>query len=143
LLVFEPSTGTATYCGGSFAPPAAEQGGFDEESRQGGRTIMMPGWVNGAHAAWRKWGSLAWADLFDDALHHAREGFVVDQLLWGWMFEYRRVAARYPAGEAVWQPGGYWPAVGDVLKQSDLARTIEGVRGAALEADRDGTELSV
>ncbi|MEV0389349.1 gamma-glutamyltransferase, partial [Nonomuraea sp. NPDC050643] len=72
-----------------------------------------------------EWGRLPWRDLFADALTAAREGFVVDQLLWGWTFEYRTVAGRYAPGRDTWFPDGHLFGVGDLLRQPALARTIE------------------
>ena len=102
VTVFEPDTGNVRTCPGTFGRPAAEDGVFDEAARESARTAMVPGWVRGAHAAWRRWGKLGWGELFEQALAHARDGFVVDQSLWGWMFEYRRFMARYPEAQQVW-----------------------------------------
>lgn len=126
MTVYEPSTGASRIVAGVGGLPAGEEGGeLDEQAYWSGRTVVPPGWVSGAHAAWQKWGKLGWTDLFSDALVAAREGFVVDQLLWGTMWEYRTVAGMYPAGREVWCPDGRLVCVGDVLRQPALARTIE------------------
>ncbi|MFD1541967.1 gamma-glutamyltransferase [Nonomuraea guangzhouensis] len=125
VTVYDPATGQSRAMAGVGAPPAAEDGDLDEAARSSGRTVVTPGWVRGAHAAWQEWGRLAWSELFTDALRAAREGFVVDQLLYGWAFEYRTVAGRFKAGREVWFPDGRMFGVGEVLRQPALARTIE------------------
>ncbi|WP_433512279.1 gamma-glutamyltransferase [Nonomuraea sp. CA-143628] len=125
ISVYDPATGQSRFLSHLGTKPAAEDGDLDEAARLSGRTVVTPGWVRGAHAAWERWGRLGWAELFGDALRAAREGFVVDQLLWGWAFEYRTVAGRYAAGREVWFPGGRMFGVGEVLRQPALARTIE------------------
>jgi gamma-glutamyltranspeptidase/glutathione hydrolase len=125
VTVYEPALGESRIVAGVAGLPAAEDGVLDEDEYWSGRTAVAPGWVSGAHAAWQKWGKLGWSELFTDALAAAREGFVVDQLLWGTMWEHRTVPGRFPAGREVWCPDGRLVCVGDSLRQPGLARTIE------------------
>ncbi|WP_283136407.1 gamma-glutamyltransferase [Rhizohabitans arisaemae] len=124
VAVYDPATGAGRMVAAAGGLPAAEDGDLDEAGRWSGRTVVTPGWVLGAHAAWSKWGRLGWAELFSGALTAAREGFTVDQLLWGWAFECRTVAGRYAAGRRVWFPDGHMFGVGEVLRQPELAETI-------------------
>lgn len=125
VTVWDPATRQSRLVGSAGAQPAAEDGHLDEVGRASGRTVCPPGWVHGAHAAWQKWGKLPWSDLFGDAIAAAREGFVVDHLLYGWAFEYRTVAGRYQEGRDAWFPDGRMFTPGDLLRQPDLARTLE------------------
>lgn len=125
ISVYNPDTRRSRVVAGMATKPAGEQGELDDDARSSGRTVVTPGWVSGAHAAWRRSGRLPWADLFGDAIACARDGFVVDQLLWGTMWEYRAVAGRCAAGREVWFPDGWLVGVGDVLRQPALARTLE------------------
>jgi gamma-glutamyltranspeptidase/glutathione hydrolase len=125
IKVFDPATGASRSVAGVGALPAGEDGDLPPGDVLSGRTIVAPGWVRGAHSAWRQWGRLPWADVLADALSCAREGFVVDQQLWGYMFEYRAAMGRHPAGREVWFPDGAMVCVGDLLRQPALARTIE------------------
>lgn len=125
VSIYEPSTGQSRMVGGAGGLPEDEDGKLDEPARWSGRTVVPPGWVSGAHGAWKRWGKLEWGELFTHALAYARDGFVVDQLLWGTIFEYRTVPGRYAAGREVWFPDGTLIGVGDVLRQPALARTIE------------------
>ncbi|MFI6505073.1 gamma-glutamyltransferase [Nonomuraea typhae] len=125
ISVFDPVTHRSHAIGHLGSIPEAEDGDLDAAARLSGRTVVAPGWVRAAHTAWTRWGRLPWAELFAEALAAARHGFVVDPLLWGWAFEYRTAAARYPEGREIWYPDGYMFSVGDVLRQPALARTIE------------------
>jgi gamma-glutamyltranspeptidase/glutathione hydrolase len=125
INVFEPDRGSSRLVKGLAALPAAESGPFDEQARESGRTVVPPGWIAGAHAAWTTWGRVAWAELFEAAISCARDGFVVDQQLWGHMFESRMRAGRFAAGRSVWFPNGTLVGVGEVLVQRELANTLE------------------
>jgi len=126
---FDAAAGNTTAVGGVFGAPAAEDGDWDEAEADTGRTACAPGWLNGARAAWRAYGRLGWAELFEHAHHHAIDGFLIDQPLWGWVFEYRYQMARFPEGQRLWYPDGHLLGVGDRLVQPDLARTIEKIQG--------------
>lgn len=126
MTVYEPPTRRSRIVAGMCFLPAAEKAGeLDDDAYWSGRTVTAPGWVCGAHAAWKKWGKLEWSELWSGALTCARDGFVVDQLLWGTMWEHRTVPGRYAQGRDVWYPGGRLVCVGEVLRQPALARTIE------------------
>lgn len=126
MTVYEPLTRRSRILAGMCVLPATEKGGeLDDDAYWSGRTVTAPGWVCAAHAAWKKWGKLKWADMWSDALVCARDGFVVDQLLWGTMWEYRTVPGMYASGREVWHPDGRLVCVGELLRQPALARTIE------------------
>lgn len=130
LTWFDGAMGRTSMVGGSFGRPAAETGDWDEVGADGGRTIAAPGWLVGAREAWRRFGRLRWAELFEHAFAHARDGFAIDPHLWGWVWEYRLKLGRFSAGQKIWYPKGHLLGVGDTLVQADLARTI-----AMIQAD--------
>ncbi|MFI6541218.1 gamma-glutamyltransferase [Nonomuraea sp. NPDC050547] len=125
VTVYDPDTRQSLVIAGMAGLPAGEKGDLDAGARLSGRTVVPPGWVRGAHAAWSRFGRLSWAELFADAVVAAREGFVADPLLWGWAFAYRMAAGRYQEGYDTWFPGGHLFRAGEVLRQPALARTIE------------------
>ncbi|MEV0389350.1 gamma-glutamyltransferase, partial [Nonomuraea sp. NPDC050643] len=58
VTVYDPATGRSRAMAGVGVQPAAEDGDLDEAARRSGRTVVTPGWVRGAHAAWQEWGRL-------------------------------------------------------------------------------------
>lgn len=128
MNVFDPAVGKSRLVGSIAGLPAAEvPGSFDEESCWSGRSFTTPGWVCGAHTGWKRWGKLPWEQVLAPAIRAAEEGFPVDQLLWGTMWEYRTVPGKYEAGRQIWFPGGRLVCVGEVLRQPALARTLQQV----------------
>ena len=72
-------------------------------------------------------GTLPWKGLLQPAIALAREGFMVtDGLARGAAGELPRLK-RYPASLAQFSRGGVPYEMGDMLKQEDLARTLERI----------------
>lgn len=100
----------------------------------------VPGSVAGMWEAHRRFGSLPWAELLEPAVELAR-GFEVTERFLGW-FEPEQVRglARFPASAAQFLPrGGEPPALGDTLRQPDLAATLERIRDLGPDGFYRGT----
>ncbi len=97
--------------------------------------LTVPGAVDGWRALHERHGRLDWADLFGDAIHHAREGFPVSRSMDQWYPEDAEMLRQDPGASAKFLPGGRIPREGDRLVDADLAASLEIVaeRGA-----RDG-----
>ena len=122
----ELAQGYGTFAFPSGAP--AEQP-YDEQKSWTGWGAMVPGYVRGLEACHSAWGRLAWADLFEPAIHFAEEGFIVDHLLWGYSNYTRKMIGRYDnPGRAVWFRDGFMLGVGDRLQQPELAATLKALR---------------
>ena len=99
-----------------------------ERSLTGHLAAGVPGAVAGLTEAHRRHGRLPFAAVIEPAIRLAREGFVVDE------YRSRSIAgdsarlAGFPASRASFLPGGAPPAAGTVLRQPDLARTLEAIR---------------
>ena len=97
--------------------------------------IPQLGWpavtVPGAVSAWatmsRRFGRLAFEDLFDAAINYATDGFPVSpQAASGWA----RAAARYedfPEWQRVFAPDGRAPRVGEIFRNPDQASTLRRI----------------
>ena len=99
-----------------------------DRSVTGALASGVPGSVAGLVAAHERFGRLSWSAVIQPAIDLASDGFVVD--------EYRSESIRddstrlslFPASRASFLPDGKPPVPGSVLKQPDLARTLEAIR---------------
>jgi len=128
ITYFESRTGLLHQGGGGFTSPAAETAEWTEADSITGRAVLVPGWVRGAELIHKRFGKLSWADLIEPAIEFAERGFIIDHLLWGWTYEAKNFAGRFPEGQRVWFPNGRMLGVGDRLRQPELATTLKRLR---------------
>jgi gamma-glutamyltranspeptidase/glutathione hydrolase len=105
----------------------------DAEIRPSGRTALVPGYMAGVQAAHKKFGKLAFKDLFTPAIYYAEHGFVLTPFHAGLVKLRQKVLSRLPETKAVFtKPDGSWVAEGDLFKQPELAVTLRRIadRGA-------------
>lgn len=86
-----------------------------------------------AHLA-EKYGTLSMKDLLAPAIRYAKEGFEVDQHYINLAKFRQDVIAGYPDAKRIFLVDGEVPPVGHVIKQPDLAVTLESIA----ERGRDG-----
>jgi gamma-glutamyltranspeptidase / glutathione hydrolase len=99
-----------------------------DRSLTGHLAAGVPGAVAGLTETHHRFGHLPFAAVIAPAIGLARDGFLVD--------EYRSQSiagdssrlSRFPASRASFLPGGAPPAAGTVLRQPDLATTLEAIR---------------
>jgi gamma-glutamyltranspeptidase/glutathione hydrolase len=89
--------------------------------------VGVPGTVAGLHRAWTDNGRMPWRDLLQPSISLAREGFMVSDGLARSLREVLPEMKRYPASIAQFSRQGVPYEMGDVLKQPDLARTLERI----------------
>jgi gamma-glutamyltranspeptidase/glutathione hydrolase len=118
------------------APAAAERDMFVKPSdRSAHRRVGVPGTVRGLELAHKKLGTKPWKSLISPAIQLARDGFTLDAATARSLNGVLRSAKGDAAAElrrVFGKTDGQWKA-GDVLKQPDLAQTLERVaeKGAA------------
>jgi gamma-glutamyltranspeptidase/glutathione hydrolase len=93
-----------------------------------GRKTLVPGFMAGIEALHKRFGRLAFSDLFLPAIWYAENGLSVGPAL-AWFFETRgRHLARTPEGqEFMRQSGRERPQAGDRFVQTELAKTLGAV----------------
>ncbi len=103
-----------------------------DKSRVGHLAVGVPGSVAGLTAALAKYGRLPLAAVMAPAIRLAERGFPVDSALWRSLEGDSAKLATYAAGSP-FMPGGRPLAVGTVVTQPELARTLRRIatRGAA------------
>ena len=89
--------------------------------------VGVPGTVAGLHMAWKEKGRLPWRRLVDPAIALARDGFPISDGLARSLKEILPSMKKYPASVAAFSRVGTPYEMGDVLKQPDLARTLDRI----------------
>jgi gamma-glutamyltranspeptidase/glutathione hydrolase len=136
LVFHDAKTGrTFTLDGRERAPAAAAKDRFLKpdgtplgfaEAVPGGYSVGVPGALALIAEAHARWGKRPWAELFQPAIRHAREGLPVSPRLNRFTASRKAMLVRNPAAAAIFlDPAGEpWP-VGHVLKMPALAATLE------------------
>ena len=96
--------------------------------------VGVPGTVAGFALAHERYGSIEWRQLVEPAVRLARDGFHVMPGLARSLESVLPALARYPASLAQFSKNGEPYRPGEILRQPDLARTLERIR----DRGRDG-----
>ncbi len=127
---------TAAYDFREMAPALAhpemflKDGKYDPDLHHNSHiAVGVPGTVAGLYAAWEGQGSqkLPWRRLVDPAVALAREGFIVTDGLARSLKGVLPLMQKYPASVEQFSRKGVPYEMGDILRQSDLARTLERI----------------
>ena len=137
FLVFRPAQGEpAAYDFRETAPGASSptmflrDGDYDPVLHHRSHlAVGVPGTVAGLHLAWTEHGTLPWPALVAPAVRLAREGFAVSDALARSLAGVLPRMAAYPASVAQFSKDGEPYRAGEVLRQPDLARTLERIAG--------------
>jgi gamma-glutamyltranspeptidase len=108
--------------------------GYDGMPTAGIHTITVPGAVRAWADALRRHGTITLAQALAPAIRYAEHGFAVSEKLAADIAAHRPAIAADPALAAVFLPAGAPPAPGSLLRQPDLARTLQVLA-------RDGAEV--
>jgi gamma-glutamyltranspeptidase/glutathione hydrolase len=141
FLLLRPSSGDPsaydfreTAPRGSSPTMFLREGSYDPNvHHEGYLSVGVPGTVAGLYLAWQEHGRLPWRRLVEPAIALARDGFVVSDGLARSLRDALKEMDRYPSARAQFSRDGMPYAMGEVLKQPDLARTLERIaeHGAA------------
>ena len=145
FIVYRPARGEpVAYDFREVAPAASTatmflvDGKYDEaRHHEGLLSAGVPGTVAGLHLAWTEQGSLPWRRLVEPAIALARDGFSVSVRLSRSLAGETRFRD-HPASLAQFTKAGAPYEPGDVLKQPDLARTLERIAAQGPAGFYDG-----
>ncbi|MEP6678322.1 MAG: gamma-glutamyltransferase family protein, partial [Betaproteobacteria bacterium] len=110
------------------APAAWSPGYFRGRTtmpERGYDAVTIPGCVAGWRALSERYGKLPFADLFEPAIRHARDGYLVSPVI---AEKWRNAAPLMPQGlgwQAHFLPRGRAPLPGERFASPDMARTLE------------------
>lgn len=98
-----------------------------DRNMYGGMSVATPGDVAGLLYALEHYGTMTPAQVISPAARLAREGYVVTPLLHGDMTEHREQLLKYGDGWKIYlKDGQSWP-VGSILRNPDLADTLDKI----------------
>jgi oxamate amidohydrolase len=117
-----------------------EQGHTDEIPSRGPlAALTVPGAIDGWREIHERYGRLEWSRLFDDAIRYARDGAPVGRSLSDWLVEDYDILQEHPSAGRIFTPGDAPAREGDMLRQPDLAGSLERIASqGAREAFYDG-----
>lgn len=135
FLVYRSHQGDAiTYDFRELAPTGSHaemwlvDGKYDHQKHHFSyHSVGVPGTVKGLYLAWRDHGRLPWKRLVGPAIKLAREGITVTRGLARSLESALPRMKRYPASMAQFSNMGKPFQAGDLLKQSDLASTLQRI----------------
>jgi len=151
-MVWDPAAGKLAGLNGSGRSPRGLSLETQRERAQGGFiapagavTVSTPGAVDAWWTLHRRYGRLAWADLFTPAIALAEQGAPVAQTVAHYLENSVRGFARPGRGieevanlQAIWAPQGRTPAEGEVFANPALARTYRLIAAGGREAYYEG-----
>jgi gamma-glutamyltranspeptidase/glutathione hydrolase len=112
-------------------------------SRNGPLASGIPGLPAGLVHISKHYGRLSLAECLEPAIRIAREGFpVFDRMRQGLGYKEKAIR-RWPAGDTLYFAGGKLPEEGQILKQPDLARTLEQLASRGKDGFYDGLVASM
>lgn len=137
FMVYRPTTGDpVAYDFREVAPAKATatmflvDGKYQAEVHHNSYlAVGVPGTVAGLHLAWKDAGKLPWRRLIDPAVTLAHDGFPLSEGLARSLSQVvqGRLMQKSPAAIAQFSKNGTPYAAGDILKQPELARTLERI----------------
>lgn len=93
-------------------------------------TVTVPGAVRGWAAALQRFGTRSWQQVLQPAVELARRGLPVSERLAADIAEEQRKLAADSVAARIYLPGGKPPAAGSLLRQDELAATLERLQQA-------------
>ena len=94
-------------------------------------SVTVPGAVAGWDALHKRFGHLAWKDLFQPGISYAGEGYPVPEIIASYWKDSADQFANDAESRRIYLPGGKTPAVGQVFQNPDLAKALQLVASGA------------
>ena len=126
---------TVAVHGSGIAPRGATIEQMREHGDAGGRcmpqhgplSVAVPGAIDAYFALLDRFGTRSFAELAEPAIRYAADGFPITPGSVRAIARHAHRLAGFPTSAAVFLPDGRVPAVGQVLRQPDLGRTLRQI----------------
>ena len=137
ILYYEAKSGTVKFINATgYAAQAATiefykaKGGIPDE---GPLSIAVPGAVGGAAYAVKTYGTKPLSDVLAPAIEIAESGFPITEALADGLRSGRAKLAKYPSSTKIWFKNGQPLAMGDIVRNPDLAKTLRAIAANGAE----------
>ena len=87
-------------------------------------SVTVPGAVAGWHDLHKRFGKMAWKDLFQPAIFYADEGYPVPEIIASYWKDSADALANDAEARRVYLPAGKPPVVGQIFENHDLAKAL-------------------
>jgi len=132
VLYYDASNGKVSYMDAIETAPAgmsveAMRALSSADRSRGWHSAAVPGCAAGLELMQKKWGKLSWKELVKPAVGYARDGFpLADKQIveFGNKFD---LVTKDPEAAKIYYPGKKVPEKNAILKNPDLARTMESM----------------
>jgi gamma-glutamyltranspeptidase/glutathione hydrolase len=140
ILAFAAGEDAVTaICSGGKAPSGATPERYaDGIPLHGGAAAAVPGLVDAWQVFHERWCTVPLAELLAPAISYARDGAPVSRELSLVLTGAQSLFAKYTTMAPALYPGGVPPPFGSVLRQPDLATTLERIADAGRRAFYEG-----
>ncbi|OGP72677.1 MAG: gamma-glutamyltransferase [Deltaproteobacteria bacterium RBG_16_49_23] len=134
-LIGMNGSGRAPY---QATPAEFKRRGFDEIPERGILTVTVPGALHAWAQALERFGTMRLADVFEDAIHHAENGFPVTEIIAGEWQEMERVLHTSETISKTYLMNGKAPHPGQIFVNRDLGNAYKKIVGEGIGAFYEG-----
>jgi len=99
--------------------------GHERVPRRGVLSVSVPGCVHGWGEMWKRFGTLALSRLLKPAVSYAGEGFPLSHSVADFLMKNKDTVSQETNLRQVFMRGGHTARPGDIVRQEQLARTLE------------------
>ncbi|GFP89676.1 gamma-glutamyltranspeptidase 1 [Phtheirospermum japonicum] len=141
MLVRQASGEAKVFDMKEMAPKRAHRDMFKttDHTRQGPRSIAIPGEIAGLYLAWKEFGKLPWKRLVSPAETLARNGFNISKFLYELLTYEKTTLRTNKALCEVFAPNGRLVQEGQTLRQVNLANTLLQISKNGMAAFYNGS----
>lgn len=104
-----------------------KENGYEFIPSFGPLPVSVPGCVDGWYEMHDMFGRLPMKDILQPAIHYAREGFPVTEVIAYYLERNTELLKDYPNIKEVYRPNGKSPSKGEIFKNPLLANTLEKI----------------
>ena len=114
------------------------ENGYTSIPQRGPLSVSVPGTVDGWFELHERFGKLSMEAILEPAIHYARAGHPVTELIAYYLQRSAPILKAYPNFMQTYMPDGNMPEKGDIFRNPDLANTYETIAQGGREAFYQG-----